>query len=117
MRPLKSVLVTLAFIFALGLGLTSAAFAMDLDSAKAQGLVGEQLNGYIGLVTASATPDVKNLVADINARRRAAYEKVAAQTQGASLGDVEKLAAVKLIARTPRGQMVQDASGKWVRKP
>lgn len=113
MRPIKSILVALAFL----LGLTSAAFAMDLDSAKAQGLVGEQLNGYVGLVTTSPSHDVQVLVDDINARRRAAYEKVAAQTQGASLSDVEKLAAAKLIARTPSGQMVQDASGRWVKKP
>ena len=113
MRPFKSALVALAFL----IGLTSAAFAMDLDTAKAKGLVGEQTNGYVGLVTSSAPADVKQLVNDINARRRAAYQNVAAQTQGASLSDVEKLAAAKLIARTPSGQMVQDASGKWVRKP
>lgn len=113
MRPFKSALVALAFL----LGLTSAALAMDLDTAKAQGLVGEQLNGYVGLVTSSAPADVKQLVNDINARRRTAYQNVAAQTQGASLADVEKLAAAKLIARTPSGQMVQNASGKWVKKP
>tara|TARA_R110000868_G_scaffold35321_9_gene126816 strand:+ start:146 stop:481 length:336 start_codon:yes stop_codon:yes gene_type:complete len=109
----RTFLVTLTFM----LGLSSAAFAMDLDSAKAQGLVGEQQNGYIGLVTTSPSSDVETLVNDINARRRAAYEKVAAQTAGAKLTDVEKLAAVKLIARTPSGQMVQDANGKWVKKP
>lgn len=113
MRPIKSLLVALAFL----LGLTSAALAMDLDSAKAQGLIGEQQSGYVGLVTASPSSDLKNLVNDINARRRDAYKAVAAQTQGASLSDVEKLAAAKLIARTPSGQMVQDASGKWVKKP
>ena len=113
MRMFRTFLVTLTFM----LGLSSAAFAMDLDSAKAQGLVGEQQNGYIGLVTTSPSSDVETLVNDINARRRAAYEKVAAQTAGAKLTDVEKLAAVKLIARTPSGQMVQDANGKWVKKP
>ena len=113
MRPFKSALVALAFL----IGLTSAAFAMDLDTAKAKGLVGEQTNGYIGLVTSSAPADVKQLVANVNAGRRTAYQKVAAQTPGASLSDVEKLAAAKLIARTPSGQMVQDASGRWVKKP
>lgn len=113
MRAFKTLLVTLTFVF----GLTSAAFAMDLDSAKAQGLVGEQQNGYIGLVTTTPSSDVQTLVDSINARRRAAYQKVASQTTGAKLADVEKLAAAKLIARTPSGQMVQDASGKWVKKP
>ncbi len=113
MNNFKTILVALTFM----LGLGSAAFAMDLDSAKAQGLVGEQQNGYIGLVTTSPSSDVETLVNDINARRRAAYQNVAAQTAGAKLADVEKLAAVKLIARTPSGQMVQDANGKWVKKP
>lgn len=113
MRMFRTFLVTLTFL----LGLGSAAFAMDLDSAKAQGLVGEQQNGYIGLVTTSPSSDVETLVNDINARRRAAYQNVAAQTAGAKLADVEKLAAVKLIGRTPSGQMVQDANGKWVKKP
>lgn len=113
MRSPTSFLVALT----LALGLSSAAFAMDLDSAKAQGLIGEQQNGYVGLVTTSPSSDLKNLVDDINARRRAAYEKVAAQTAGAKLSDVEKLAAAKLIARTPSGQVVQDADGKWVKKP
>jgi len=113
MHAFKTILVTLAFV----LGLGSAAFAMDLDSAKAQGLVGEQQNGYIGLVTATPSHDVQVLVDDINARRRAAYQNVATQTAGAKLADVEKLAAAKLIARTPSGQMVQDASGQWVKKP
>lgn len=113
MRSIKSLLIA----FALGLGLTSAAFAMDLDSAKTQGLIGEKQDGYIGLVTSTPSVDLKNLVNDINARRRSAYQDVASQTQGASLSDVEKLAAAKLIARTPSGQMVQNASGQWVKKP
>ena len=113
MNAFKTILVALTFM----LGLSSAAFAMDLDSAKTQGLVGEQQNGYIGLVTTNPSRDVETLVNDINARRHAAYESVAAQTEGAKLADVEKLAAAKLIARTPSGQIVQDVEGKWVKKP
>ena len=115
MRSFKSIFAVVAFTFLLGLG--SVAFAMDLDTARAQGLVGEQQNGYVGIVTSSPSAELKNLVNQINQRRRKAYQNVAAQTQGASLGDVEKLAAVKLIARTPSGQMVQSANGQWVKKP
>lgn len=115
MHAIKSTLAALTLTVALGLA--SAAFAMDIDGAKAQGLIGEQQNGYIGVVTTSPSADVQKLVADINARRRAAYQDVAAQTAGAKLSDVEKLAAAKLIARAPSGQVVQDANGKWVKKP
>jgi uncharacterized protein YdbL (DUF1318 family) len=104
----------LALFFAL---FAVPAFAIDLDSAKAQGLVGEKLNGYIGIVTSSPTPEVKAMVDDINLRRRASYQQIANKTPGANLNAVEKLAAEKLIAKTPSGQYVEQAPGQWVKKP
>jgi len=100
-----------------GLVLAAPAFAMDLDSAKAQGLVGERQNGYVGIVTSSPTPELRRLVDDINLRRRASYQSIAARTAGASLNAVEQLAAEKLIAKTPSGQYVENASGAFVKKP
>jgi uncharacterized protein YdbL (DUF1318 family) len=104
-------------LIACSLALAGPAFALDLDGAKAQGLAGEMQNGYVGVVTANPTPELKRLVDDINLRRRAAYQDIAGQTPGASLNAVERLAAAKLIAKTPSGQYVQDASGNWVKKP
>jgi uncharacterized protein YdbL (DUF1318 family) len=114
MRSFNSALAAFALICALGF--SSAAFAIDLEGAKAQGLVGEQQNGYIGLVTPNPAPDLKAMVDDVNLRRRSAYNAVVAQTPGATLSAVEKLAAAKLIAKTPSNQIVQDASGNWVKK-
>ena len=42
------------------------AFAADLKTAKDQGWVGEQNNGYLGLVKSDVAADVKSLVADVN---------------------------------------------------
>jgi len=92
-------------------------FAIDLDSAKAQGLVGEQVTGYVGIVTSSPTPELKKMVDDINLRRRASYQEIAAKTSGASLKAVEKLAAEKLIAKASSGHYIQNAAGQWVKKP
>ncbi|MDP1628797.1 YdbL family protein [Parvibaculum sp.] len=111
----KSILAML--MLAASLFAAAPAFAIDLDSAKAQGLVGEQLTGYVGIVTASPTPELRTMVNDINLRRRASYQEIAAKTAGATLNAVEKLAAEKLIAKTPSGQYVQNASGQWVKKP
>lgn len=83
-----------------------------LGSAKAQGLVGEQTDGYLGVVKNSG--QAADIAAQINAARRAEYQKVASQS-GARLGDVESLAGKKAIDRTPSGQYVQ-VNGQWVRK-
>ncbi|MEQ8267375.1 MAG: YdbL family protein [Parvibaculum sp.] len=100
----------------LSLGLAVPAFAIDLDSAKAQGLVGERLTGYIGAVS-NPTPEVKKLIDDVNLRRRASYQEIAGKTPGATLNAVEKLAAEKLISKTPSGQYVEKAPGQWIKKP
>lgn len=83
-----------------------------LSGAKAQGLVGEQTDGYLGVVSNSG--QAADIAAQINAARRAEYQKVASQS-GAKLGDVEALAGKKAIERTPSGQYVQ-VNGQWVRK-
>lgn len=109
---------TLPF-FALLLSLVFAgpAFAIDLDSAKAQGLVGEKLDGYVGIVTSSPTPDLMKMVNDINLRRRDSYRAIADKTAGATLNAVEKLAAEKLIGKTPSGQYIEKSPGQWIKKP
>jgi hypothetical protein len=95
-----------------GAALPSA--ALDLDSAKAQGVVGESTDGYVGAVSASAPADVQSLVADVNARRRAAYQEIA-QKNGTKVEDVAVLAAQKLIARAPAGAWIRD-KGQWYQK-
>ena len=109
---------TLAVAVLLGLASTLAvgatpAHALDLDQARAQGLIGERADGYAGVVTPSA--EANALVADVNARRRAAYADIAAKN-GTSPEAVGSVTAERLIARLPKGAFVQDASGRWVRK-
>ncbi|WP_341501950.1 YdbL family protein [Gallaecimonas sp. GXIMD4217] len=89
------------------------AFALGLGEAKSQGLVGEQPDGYLGIVQSS--PQVVALVQDINAKRRQAYIEIA-RKNGVSLEQVAKLAGQKAIARAPRGQFIRDKSGRWVKK-
>ena len=92
----------------------AAALAADLQQVKNNGLVGEQLNGYLGLVSADATAEVRALVADVNARRKAKYEAIAAQNS-TRLETVELLAGKKAIEKTRPGNYVQSASG-WKKK-
>lgn len=95
--------------------LATPAFAISLDAAKAQGLVGERLDGYIGAVASAPSGEVTGLVSSINTARKAEYAKIAARN-GQPVSVVEKLAAAKLIERLGAGQFFMDKGGNWVRK-
>jgi uncharacterized protein len=94
--------------------MAGGAFAADLDQAKADGLVGETLEGYIDVVNESVPADVEALVEEINARRRAEYERIAAQN-GIDIEQVEALAAKKAIDKTRPGGWVR-LNGTWQQK-
>ena len=105
-------LLKIAFIASL-LVFSMQALALGLDAAKSQGLVGEQPNGYLGVV--KATPQAVQLVSDINGKRRQAYERIARQN-GITVEQVEKLAGQKAIGKTRSGNYIKTPSGQWVKK-
>ncbi|MFB2754859.1 YdbL family protein [Shewanella xiamenensis] len=88
-------------------------FAMSLQEAKSQGYLGEQPNGYLGLV--QNNNDAKAVMDEVNNKRRAHYETIA-KKNNISAADVAKLAGEKAIAATDKGNYVQNAQGKWVKK-
>ena len=79
-----------ASVFALA---ANTAFALNLEQAKAGGMVKETANGY--LVVVKQTDEVKALVKKINDGRKAEYKKIA-KKRGTSLEAVEQLAGAKL---------------------
>jgi uncharacterized protein YdbL (DUF1318 family) len=103
-----------ALLVALALALPLAAAALDLDTARAQGLVGEQTDGYVGAVKGQGGDEVRQLVAEVNAKRRAAYEQIARE-QGTPVAAVASLAGQKLIAKMPAGSWIGDG-GRWYQK-
>ncbi len=107
-----------SFLVLMGLALTLAAapaFALSLDEAKAAGLVGERIDGYLGVVPASAPADAKALVKTVNNKRKTRYASIA-KKNGTTTVAVAALAGKKLVNRTPKGQYVTDADGRWVKK-
>ena len=92
----------------------ASALAADLQQAKNNGLVGEQLNGYLGLVSAEASAEVRALIADVNSKRKAKYQSIAAQNN-AGLKTVELLAGKKAIEKTRPGNYIQSVAG-WRKK-
>jgi hypothetical protein len=108
-------MVSAGFLAAGVAGWPAAALALSLDEAKAAGLVGEQPDGYLGVV-AGAQPDVASMVERINSERRAHYVEIA-KRNGTSVSAVEALAGKKTIERTPSGEYVMVPGRGWVRKP
>ena len=107
---------TLMKAFALSLMLmVGGAFAADLPTAKAQGLIGEQSDGYLGLVKSDAPPDVKALVAQVNGQRKAHFTQIAAKNNIAET-EAAKIFAREAAERTLPGNYLQNASGAWVKK-
>lgn len=92
---------------------TPLVYALSLQEAKEWGLVGETAEGYLGAV-GEPSSDVRELIRDINAKRRAKYQAIAIRT-GAELEAVEALAGKKAIEKTSPGQYVR-VRGKWQKK-
>ena len=93
--------------------LAGPALAIDLESAKRQGLVGEQPDGYLG--TVRQTPEAAELVRSVNQQRRQSYQDLA-KRNGVSVDSVSALAGGKLVERAAPGEYVRSASGQWQRK-
>ena len=92
--------------------IASPAAALTLDEARAQGLVGEQPDGYVGIVQDG--PGVRDLVSSVNDQRRAHYQGIA-QQNGVPIQAVEQQAGQQLIERAGSGIYVLTPSG-WQRR-
>lgn len=78
--------------------------------ARASGEVGEQTDGYIGIVGA-ATPELRALVNNINIQRKAAYTRGAADS--ATVEQFAFTSGCNLILKTAPGEKYQAPSGAW----
>ena len=91
------------------------AFAADLKTAKDQGWVGEQNNGYLGLVKSDAPADLKALVAEVNSQRKTQFMQIAAKN-GIAEAEAAKIFAREAETRTSPGNYIQNPAGGWVKK-
>lgn len=106
---------TKAAFFLLAMLVIPAAFAITLQEAKGQGLVGEQRDGYVGFVVSNVPAEVTALVRQVNDERRQRYEQIAREN-GISVEQVRALAYQQAVDATQPGHYLQNASGAWVRK-
>jgi hypothetical protein len=105
--------LTLAGAVALA-GLSTAALAQRdpaYAAARAAGQVGEQPDGYLGVV-GGGSAELRALVSNINIQRKAAYTQKA-QASGATVEQLAFTSGCNLIAQTQPGEKYKAPDGSW----
>jgi len=113
--PFRPLTALVAVALAMGAMGTGAAFAQDgrdpaYAAARAAGQVGEQKDGYLGVV-GSQSGDIAAMVRDINNKRRAVYTAKAAGKS--TIEEYAFATACRLISETKPGEKYQGADGSW----
>ena len=114
--------VAIAAILALGVAAGGSFAQTDaqkalIDAAKAQGVVGEQADGYLGFRTQSSDSALQTAVSVTNAARRQAYQASAEQTGVTADVAGARMFEGFLLQRIPSGQWYRNAAGQWVQRP
>lgn len=99
----------------LALAQTSAQKAL-IDAAKADGVVGEQADGFLGFHTPSSDPGLQVAVSTTNTARRAAYAQSASGAGTSADVAGVRMFETLIMPRIPSGQWYKTAAGAWVRK-
>ena len=107
---MKRIITAILLVFAM-----QAAWALDIQEAKDQGLVGEARTGYIAVVKKPASADVQQLVATVNAKRKAQFEQAAKKTS-ATVPQVANRFYELAVQKTRPGHFYQDKNGRWKKK-
>lgn len=117
----RKLFVVAAAVAALGVA-AGAAFAQTaqqksmIDSAKAEGVVGEQADGYLGFRQPSPDAALTQAVTVTNNARREAYTR--AGTEAGTSTAVAAARAFETIVqpRISSGQWYRNAAGQWVQR-
>jgi len=113
MKNLSTRILAIASFVMLLMALSAPASALDLDTARRNGLAGEVDNGLLA-VPPGAAQDATALINDINNQRRAEYARVAAENN-LQLGVVGSMMFEKIYTRLPAGTWVS-IKGEWKKK-
>jgi uncharacterized protein YdbL (DUF1318 family) len=91
------------------------AWAIDIRSAKAEGLVGEANTGFLAAVQTPASAEVRALIADVNKKRKAQFTNTAQKT-GTTVAQVANRFYELAVQKTAPGNYYQDSGGRWKKK-
>ena len=106
---LKSLFVTASLLV-----MSQLSFALTVDEAQIQGLVGENASGYLEL-TPRGKSDAKALLDVVNVKRKAKYQSIA-NKQKTDLKSIEKIAGEKITGKLNAGEFYKDSNGQWHKK-
>jgi uncharacterized protein YdbL (DUF1318 family) len=89
-----------------------------IEQAKAQGVIGEQYDGYLGIADPGrASAEVKRKVDQVNAGRLAEYTRIS-QKSGDPVATVAAAMAEKLFANAESGEVLKSGpTDPWKKKP
>ena len=107
MKQFLAILTTCLLLFG------QPSYAIDLQTAKTQGLVGETPSGYLEAVKPPSA-DTKALIDSVNVKRKQKYQEIATRNK-TSLQAVEQLAGKKAIEKSAPGSYVK-LGGSWKQK-
>ena len=91
------------------------AWAIDIRTAKAEGLVGEAITGLIAAVHIPASAEVRALIADVNNKRKTQFNRTAQKT-GTSVAQVAHRFYELAVQKTASGHFYQDSGRRWKKK-
>ncbi|HTN40785.1 MAG TPA: YdbL family protein [Asticcacaulis sp.] len=86
-----------------------------VDAAKAKGVVGEQGDGLLGLVSGSADAATTAAVTEINTGRRKVYAATAAKS-GVTPDAAGEATAQLLVKKLRPGEFYKPLGGSWMKK-
>ena len=110
-------LIAIMAVSGLALSLAPAASAGDpqIEEAQRQGVIGERIDGYLGVVSGNVDPALMRKMNEINNMRRALYDDISRRT-GTSPAQVARLTGEKQIAKAKAGEFVMLENGRWTKK-
>jgi len=113
--PSTSLVTKSLAVIALCLMLAGTAHADALNDARAAGLVGERPDGYVDSVAPNPTPEIRELIDQVNAIRRSDFQRIGGE-KGVPAEEVGALVAEETVKKLRPGMYYMDNSGQWVQK-
>jgi uncharacterized protein YdbL (DUF1318 family) len=86
-----------------------------LDTYRANGIIAERFDGYVEIRGSNAPSEARAVVENVNAKRRALYNKRANESNVA-VAEVGKVFANKIVDTAPPGTYFRQPSGGYVQK-